>query len=130
MKGRHMRFGFLLSIFAIAALSALAQSQLGTGAISGTVQDASGGAVTDAQVTITNVETGLVRQLVSGAGGQFTAPVLPPGTYKLRVTKPGFAALEESDIVVNVGGTATLAAALKIGGVSETVTVEGGAAID
>jgi hypothetical protein len=125
-----MRFGLLLSIFAIAALPALAQSQLGTGAISGTVEDASGSAVIDAQVTITNVETGLVRQLVSGSGGQFAAPVLPPGTYKLRVTKPGFAALEESDIVVNVGGTATVTAALKIGGVSETVTVEGGATID
>ncbi len=125
-----MRLGLLLSIVAIAALPALAQSQLGTGAISGMVQDASGSVVTDAQVTITNVETGLVRQLVSGAGGQFAAPVLPPGTYKLRVTKPGFAALEESDIVVNVGGTATVTAALTIGGVSETVSVEGGAAID
>ena len=62
--------------------------------------------------------------MVSGAGGQFIAPVLPTGTYKLRISHPGFSTLEENDIVVNVGSTATVTAALKVGGVSDTVTVE------
>jgi hypothetical protein len=125
-----MRFSLLLCALATFALSALAQRQLGTGAISGMVADESGAAVMDAKVTLTNVETGLVRELVSGAGGQFVAPVLPIGTYTLRVTKAGFATLQENDIVVNVGGSATVTAALKVGGVSETVTVEDTAVID
>jgi hypothetical protein len=94
------------------------------------VQDTSGSVVADAHITVTNVETGLVREIVSGAGGQFVAPVLPPGNYKLRITKPGFSTLEQTDIIVNVGGAATVTAVLKVGGVSETVTVEDTAAID
>src|SRR5262249_44366329 len=90
----------------------------------------SGGAVADAHIALTNVDTGLARQLSSGASGQFLAPVLPPGRYSLRVTKTGFATLEENDIVVNVGGSATVTAVLKVGGVAEAVTVEDTALID
>src|SRR4051794_36851281 len=103
---------------------AFAQSQLGTGAISGVVQDSSSAVITGADVTITNSETGLVRKMSSGAGGQFNAPVLPTGVYKLRVSHPGFSTLEQNDIVVNVGSTATVAAVLKVGGATDTVTVE------
>jgi hypothetical protein len=54
----------LSSILAIAAAAAFAQSQLGTGALSGVVQDSSGGVVAGAQITLTNQETGLNRELV------------------------------------------------------------------
>ena len=100
-----MRHTLALCLLALAVPCLMAQSQLGTGAISGVVQDASAAVITDAQVTITNVETGLVRSMLSGSGGQFLAPVLPPGRYQLRVSKAGFTTLEQDDIVVNVGGT-------------------------
>jgi hypothetical protein len=109
-------------------VAAFAQSQLGTGAISGTVTDSSGGIVAGAGVTITNAETGLVRQLDSGPAGQFLAPVLPSGVYKIRVTKAGFSSLEKTDIAVSVGDTASVVLTLKVGDVAETVTVEAGAA--
>src|SRR2546427_7137231 len=125
-----MRLALYVGVLSIAIAPAFAQSQLGTGAISGVVQDASSGVVTGAVVTITNAETGLMRKLVSSAGGQFNAPVLPPGSYQLRVSHPGFSTLEQKDIVVNVGSTATVVAALQVGGVAETVTVQATAIID
>jgi hypothetical protein len=125
-----MQLALFASVLSITLVPALAQSQLGTGAIAGVVQDSSAGSVTGAEVTLTNKETGLVRKMVSGAGGQFAAPVLPTGAYKLRVTHAGFSALEQDDIVVNVGSTATVIAELKVGGIAETVTVEAAAAID
>jgi hypothetical protein len=124
-----MRY-ILVATLAFGLSIALAQSQLGTGAISGVVQDPSGAVITSAQITITNVETGLVRTATSGSGGQFAAPVLPPGKYQLRVAKPGFSTLEQNDVVVTVGGTATLTAVLQVGQVSETVKVEAQATID
>ncbi len=71
-----MRHALLLSLF---VTTVLAQSQLGTGAISGTVQDVPiGAAVPDAQITITQAETGLVRTMKSSAAGQFLAPLCRP----------------------------------------------------
>ena len=69
----------------LCACVAAAQTQLGTGAISGTVQDSSGALVGGAQITIEEPSTGLVRQVKSNAAGEFLAPVLPTGTYRVRV---------------------------------------------
>jgi hypothetical protein len=103
------------------------QSQLGTGSISGVVEDSTGGAIAGARVTITNSETGLIRQVDSSDVGQFTAPVMPIGTYTVRTTKSGFAALERTGIPVTVGGVAALTLILNVGDVEQTVTVQAAA---
>jgi Carboxypeptidase regulatory-like domain len=122
-----MRYVLVLSLL---ASSLFAQSQLGTGAISGTVQDASGAAVPDAQITIKQAETGLVRTMKSSAAGQFLAPVLPTGSYKVQIAKTGFAPQEQDGLIVNVGATASLTVVLKVGDVSESVTVNATITID
>jgi hypothetical protein len=87
------------------------------------LHDGSGAAVPEAQVTIIGDETGLTRQMTSNEAGQFFAPVIPVGTYHLTVTKTGFAKLEQRGVQVEVGSTASIAAVLRVGDVSETVTV-------
>ncbi|HEY7183617.1 MAG TPA: carboxypeptidase-like regulatory domain-containing protein [Blastocatellia bacterium] len=57
------------------ASAALAQSQLGTGSINGTVSDSTGAVISGATVTITNGGAGLVRALTTGDSGQFIAPL-------------------------------------------------------
>src|SRR5262245_58422001 len=103
------------------------QSQLGTGSISGVVEDSTGGVIPGANVTITNTETGLVRQLGTGEAGQFFAPVLPIGAYNIRVTKAGFAGLEQTGVAVTVGGVAAVTLHLKVGDLEETVSVQAAA---
>jgi hypothetical protein len=126
-----MRLFSLLTLLVLFVSTASAQSQLGTGAISGIVQDSSGAVVPGAAIIITQAETGLVRQAMSSDSGQFLAPVLPTGTYKLRVAKAGFATLEQDGIVVNVGGTSSVTLVLRVGNVAESVTIsETTAAID
>jgi outer membrane receptor protein involved in Fe transport len=105
------------------ASPALAQSQLGTGSISGTVSDSNGAVISGATVTITNAGTGLRRTLTTGDSGQFSAPALPVGEYSARVEKPGFATLEQKGLIVNVGGTATLRLELKPGAANEVVNI-------
>jgi hypothetical protein len=112
----------------VVSSAAFAQSQLGAGAIAGTVQDSSGANVPDAQVTISQADTGLVRNMTSGVAGQFMAPVLPTGVYHVRIMKKGFSTLEQDGVVVNVGATATFTAVMHVGDVAETVTVEADAA--
>src|SRR5215471_7402942 len=85
---------FLLPFLVFLIHVAFAQSQLGTGAIGGVVQDSSAAVVAGAEVRISSTETGLIRALVSGAAGDFLAPVLPPGKYKILAKKPGFTSLD------------------------------------
>lgn len=124
-----MRLVFAASLL-LSAYVAAAQTQLGTGAISGMVQDSSGAVVAAAQVTIEESSTGLVRQVKSSATGEFLAPVLPTGTYRVRVAKAGFSTLEQDGIAVDVGGAANIVCTLRVGEVTETVVVNATAAIN
>ncbi|MBM3749011.1 MAG: TonB-dependent receptor, partial [Acidobacteria bacterium] len=121
-----MTGGRTLPVVCLALLGgvlALAQVQLGTGAISGVVTDPSGQVIPDAVVTITNADTGMTRTVNTTGAGVFTVPVLPPGTYTVRAEKSGFATLEQKGVVVSVGGTATLQLGMKIGAVAAVVEV-------
>jgi outer membrane receptor protein involved in Fe transport len=110
--------------------AALAQSEIGTGAIAGEVRDSHGAAVEHAAVTVVNADTGLTRHAFTGSAGEFTVPVLPSGRYTVRLEKPGFATAAQTDVVVSVGASVSVLATLQVGSISETVTVESQVAID
>jgi hypothetical protein len=110
-------------VLLLGSLSLSAQSQLGTGAIAGGVTDPSGQVVPGAAILVSGKQTGLIREATSAANGTFTLPVLPPGAYRVRISKDGFARLEQDNVEVTVGNTATVIARLQVGALSETVTV-------
>ncbi|MDQ2745990.1 MAG: TonB-dependent receptor, partial [Acidobacteriota bacterium] len=120
----------LIAVFFAFALMVSAQSQLTTGAISGTVQDANGAIVDGAQVTVLNEETNLTRTLITNNDGLFVAPVLPVGNYTVKIEKEGFSVLEQKNLKVNVGRTTTIIPILQIGAVAAVVTVENTPIID
>ncbi|MDX6710580.1 MAG: hypothetical protein QOH96_1596, partial [Blastocatellia bacterium] len=109
---------------------AIAQSQLGTGTVTGMVVDTNSSVVAGATVTITNQETALTRTVVTTESGQFNFPVLPADSYLLTVEKQGFSRIEQRDLKVPVGGTVSLKLALRPGEVNEVVTVTGVPEID
>lgn len=95
-----------------------------TGAITGTVRDEKGAIVPGAQVEIVNSTTGVTeRTTTSDGNGNFSVTQLPPGTYKLSITATGFSKTELPDVKVNVTETTTVNVPLKVGQISETVTV-------
>ena len=114
-------FSALLSV--CLAAPALAQSQAANGTIEGTVLDSSGGVLPGATVTITNVDTGAERVVVSNDKGLYRAPLLTLGTYKVMAELQGFKKFEGTDIKLSVGQTSVVNATLSIGTVSETITV-------
>ncbi len=92
--------------------------------ILGRVQDTSGAIVAGAKVSVHNVDTGLDRTVVTGSNGDFELPLLPTtGSYVLTVSKDGFQAQELKGIVLQVDQQARYDVVLKIGNVSETVSV-------
>src|SRR5215469_15709779 len=81
----------VILVFALCVISSLnSGAQVNTGAVLGTVTDASGATVPNASVTLKNVETGASLQAQTGAGGDYSFPVVPVGEYELTVTHSGF----------------------------------------
>ncbi len=105
------------------SFSATVFAQSGVGSARGTVTDAQGGTIPQAQVTITNVETGYARTENTDANGNYGFQSLPVGRYTLSVTKEGFSTFQEKDIVLHVNDSLTLDAQLKVGARTETVEV-------
>ena len=92
--------------------------------IAGTVQDASGSVIPEAQITVTSTDTGIARTAQSGADGAYIVPNLPPGPYRLEVTKMGFTAHVQSGIVLQVNTNPQINVTLNVGAVSEQVEVQ------
>lgn len=107
-----------------------AQSQLGAGAVSGSIEDSNGGAIPGAVVTITNQATALTRTVTTTDSGQFNFPVLQPDIYIVTVEKDGFSRIEQQDVQVTVGRTVTLKLGLQPGEVSAVVTIDSAPIID
>jgi hypothetical protein len=95
------------------------------GSILGTVTDSSGGSVAGAQVSVRNVDTGVVRTAVSDADGSYRVPELQIGTYEVSISKENFERSITSAIKVDVAAEVRVDAILKPGSVNQTVTVSG-----
>ncbi len=88
------------------------------------MQDASGAAVGGAQVRLLQTETGQARATTTAADGSYLFPNLVIGPYRMEISKEGFATYVQTGIVLNVNTNPSIDATLKIGAVSEQVTVE------
>src|SRR6266852_4975623 len=113
-----------IAIFLIAFCALdIAYGQSQEGRILGTVTDQSGGLVKGAHVTITNVDTGVARTLETNDAGDYVAPSLPPGLYKLVVEATGFKKVERGGIRLEVAKDLRLDVTMQPGSVSEVVEV-------
>jgi hypothetical protein len=120
----------LVLVFAlVAATAAHAQVEAINGSIRGRVVDPSGIPVPAATVNAVNEATGYTRTVSSGTDGYYVLAALPLGTYTVKVAKEGFATIQHPGVVLQAGTEAVINAELKVGAVSTTVTVTGGAPI-
>ncbi len=122
MKQRNLWFIPYVLIFLLLLAPAFAQKITGT--ISGSVTDPSGAVVIDASVTVTNVETGLVRATTTNISGEFSAPDLPAGLYKVVVKQSNFKEFIADKVELHVASETKINAVLQLGNSNETVTVE------
>jgi hypothetical protein len=95
-----------------------------TGSIVGTVTDTKGGTVTDAKISITDTDKGVVvRDLKTDASGSYAASFLPAGNYSVGVEAQGFKSGVANGIKLEVNEHRTQDFQLQVGSKSETVTV-------
>jgi hypothetical protein len=94
-----------------------------TTSLRGTVTDPSGSAITRAEVTIVNPSTSFTRQTQTGADGTYVFVELLPATYNLTVEAKGFKKYVETGLILRVELPATVNVQMKVGAISETVSV-------
>ena len=117
-------FRFCLVFLSCVALSLTAKAQQTLGGITGQVTDASGAAVANASVTVVGEQTALSRSATTNNEGVYSVVNLPIGTYLITVVGRGYETQKFPGILVQADRTATVNASLKVGQVSQSVTVE------
>jgi hypothetical protein len=118
-----MRLIVGILVFALLLTSGSAAQQFIIGVIQGTVTDTTGDNIPGVSVEARHLETNQARTVTSGADGRYNLLQLPPGTYRVTFTLPGFASHVQENVVLTIGQSITLPIALKVAGVAETVTV-------
>src|SRR3954463_9853227 len=115
-----IRLLVVVAFLSVGARLATAQS------LAGTVRDTSGAVLPGVTIEasspalITKVRTG-----ISDETGQYRIPDLPPGTYKVSFTLTGFSTVVREGVELSGGGVMTIGAEMKVGSVSESITVTG-----
>jgi Carboxypeptidase regulatory-like domain len=112
--------GILSLVFAF-AVPLFPQTTMGR--ILGSVSDQSGAAVAGAKIVITDVQRGTNRTVSTDGSGNYVAPELQPGVYKVRAEATGFKTVERENIEVEVAQDLRVDITLTPGRVSETVVV-------
>jgi hypothetical protein len=112
-----------LMLLAVAGFPS-ARAQNVDSSIQGIVADSSGAVIPSADVSLTNVRTGVVLKTQSDGAGNYAFPAVPPGEYSLTVSRQGFASYSLTQLNVIVGQHISENATLNIASSAQTITVE------
>ncbi len=93
------------------------------GTLNGTVFDPSGSVVAGAKVTAKHVATAVEHEATATSAGYYTMPYLPAGTYSVSVSAAGFSTATAENVILRIAQTLTVDITLKVGQVTEQVTV-------
>jgi hypothetical protein len=114
---------FAIGLLICCAFTVSTFGQAVYGSIFGTITDASGAAVPNAKVTITNTGTNVTETAKTNESGNYNQTRLIPGVYRVKVEAPNFKSAVVDAVVVNVDTASTVNATLQTGQVSEEITI-------
>ena len=123
--GMRQVFRVILSAAFVVVLAASAFAQVTTSTLVGLVRDAQSAVIPGATVVATHEGTGVSREGVSDANGEFVFSALPAGPYTVKIELTGFKALQNQGMQLGAGQTVRQSFTLEVGALAETVTVAG-----
>ncbi len=131
MRCHDRRRAQLLLSFALLLFPFALRSQTGAanGSIRGVIRDPQSAAISKADVTARNLDTGYTRKAPSDTSGEYSLPLLPIGTYEVTVEAQGFATYTQSGINVLLDKASDLPVDLQLSSAQQTVTVQEDASI-
>src|SRR4051812_19360984 len=122
--------GFCTRLLLVASLAAgYSFAQFDTATVLGTVRDATGSVVSNAKITLRNVNTGVAASAATNSAGEYEFVTGRIGDYKVTAEAPGFSAATTDTFNVAVGARQRVDLALQVGANTETITVTGAAQV-
>jgi len=115
-------------IFGLCMIAPPAAAQEASATVNGVVTDPSGAAVPNARVSLTNVNTAVVRTTVTNSDGAYAFVNVVPGVYTVQAAAEGFAKMTQAAVTLVVNQTATFDFHLRVGEAQQSITVEAAAA--
>jgi hypothetical protein len=118
---------FVLFLFASALLMPASplDAQVTTATLVGQLRDSSGAVIPGATVVATHEGTGVSREAVTDANGEFVLSALPSGPYTVKIELTGFRTMQNQGMQLGAGQTVRQTFTLEVGALQETVTVAG-----
>jgi hypothetical protein len=115
----------VLSLILVCLFPVVSLAQGSGGTILGTVADETGGVLPGVEVTVTNLERGTTRTVISDDEGRYRAPEVQLGDYEISAALTGFQTAVRTGITMTVGRQAVVDLVLSVGAISERVVVTG-----
>ena len=119
-------WSFLRFLSLALSISIWLAAQTGTSSVTGTVSDATSGAIAGASVTLINEESGARFETRTNESGGYRIPSMVPGVYRLDAIAAGFEKVTRKGIVLSVSQAVAVDLTLQVGQTSETLTIEAG----
>jgi Carboxypeptidase regulatory-like domain len=127
-RAPHRQCILLALSLALYLASAWPQTQLAT--VFGTITDSTGAVITEAQVTVSAINTGLRRVGLTDINGEYHMAGLPSGMYTVRAEKEKFQMRVLEGVALSSGAAIAINLSLGVGAVPQNVTVNANVAID
>jgi hypothetical protein len=121
---RHGHAALNCIIVLTLCLAPVLYGQVGTASLTGTVTDASGAVVPHAAIKLRSANQTFTRSTTTGDDGQYVIPTLPPDSYQLTVTAPGFVEQQTQTFILSSGQAGSLNIALEVAGQASQVTIQ------
>ena len=127
-KTGRKRTRLLTAAILFGLIVSLLEAAIPTGTVVGNVRDESGAIIPGAKVTITHQGTGAVRSMQTDSSGNYNFPLLPVGTYTLKIEMQGFQTFVQKEFLLQVDQNLTIPVTMKLGEITQELTVEGATA--
>src|SRR5262245_17064695 len=124
MSKQLIRVFCLLSMLSLCALPAWSQARSSSADLTGTVISPAKSVIHEANITATNLATGLSRAVTTDAAGSYRIPLLPPGQYDVKVEATGFTTQIKKGITLNVGQIAVINFEMVVGVIGMVETID------
>ena len=116
-------------MFLLLSFTAILHAQSTNASLTGRVSDSTKALIADADVAAISSGTNLHYETTTDVSGEYFLSNLPPNSYRIEVEKSGFTKLIKPDVVLHVQDALEINFEMKVGSVSESITVEAGAPV-